>query len=463
MKKSDQIKKSIDDALIQAEALQNIASKEERELTADEQSTWDGLMAKETGQVAVLEGEFKKAQVFEEEQRRVRATRDLITAQSPTFDTTGTGPATPAIPSSVRVLPQKLKAFRGNGDLGQAQRDAYDCGLWFMSLMLRGSRPEAAQSAREKLIARRGAEWYATQSESVPADGGYLVPPQFEAAVIVYREQVGVARKLARVVPMISDTWTGIKQSSGTTVYYPGEEGAITPSSLALGRYTLTAKKRAILSYVSSELNADNIVPIMDLLATDMGHQFGLKEDQEFVAGDGTSTYGGVQGVKPAVTAATASVATASSASTWATLTLADFFSCLSLLGDKYRGLPLAWLCSGPFKWQTMDRLALAQGGAVAMDVINGQPQPMFLGYPVMISDRMPTTTAVSTIGALFGAFGNAVVLGDRAGIGVAVSEHYLFNTDQIAVRATARYDINVHEEGTTAAAGAIVGLSTHS
>lgn len=460
MKKSDEIKKQMDDLLTKAEAIQNLAARDERELTDEEQAEWDRIMAKEEGALAGLEVEYKNALRHEEEVSRLRSLKNVVNSPSPTFDATGGGQATPAIPANVRLVTPTLKAFNGNGDKNQALRDAYDCGLWFKSFLFRNTRPEVAAAAKDKLIARRGAEWYATQNETTPTDGGYLVPPQFENAVIVYREQVGVARRLARVIQMSSDTWTGMKQTSGTTVYYPGEEGAITASDANFSRYTLTAKKRAILSYVSSELRDDAVVSVMDLLASDMGHQFALKEDQEFVTGDGTSTYGGVTGVRPAVIAATASVATAVD-DTWGELTLADHFSAMSKLSDKYRGLQLSWLVSGPYKWQVMDRLALAQGGAPSSDVINGQPTPTFLGYPVVVSDRMPTTTAVSTVSALFGAFSNAAILGDRSGISVMLSEHYAFNTDQIAVRATTRYDIHVHEEGDTSTAGAIVGLAT--
>ena len=468
MKKSDEIKKSMDDLLIRAESIQNVAAKANegagRDLTEDEQKSWNDIMAKETGQIAKLEGELKAALLLEEEQARLRSLKATLNTPNPVFDQTGGQQSTPPVPLNIRLLTPNLKAFQGAGDKIQAQKDAYDTGLWFKSYLLRGSRPEVAQAAREKLIARRGMEWFATQNETTPTDGGYLVPPQFENAVIVYREQVGVARRLARVVPMSSDTWTGMKQTSGTTVYYPGEEGAIPDSDANFSRYTLSAKKRAILTYVSAELRDDALVSVMDLLAQDMGHQFALKEDQEFVAGDGTSTYGGVQGVRPAVIAATASVySPTADEDAWSEVTLATLLAGVSLVADKYRGLPLSWLISAPAKWQIMDRLALAQGGAIMQDIVNGQPQFQFLGYPVVLSDRMPTTEAVSQVFALFGAFGNAVTIGDRSGISIAVSEHYKFNTDQIAVRGTTRYDINVHEAGSTSAAGAIVGVATHS
>lgn len=466
MKKSDILKAKIAELTDEAEALLNIAEKESRELTADEQLRWTAIMAKDSGEVAKLQTDLQAAIAHEEELARLQALR--LANSAPTefvYDRTGAKPAAAPLPSNVRVINPTLKAFTGNGNKEQAMRDAYDSALWFKSLLLSHTpRHAEGQAARDKLMSRRGSEWFATQNETTPTDGGYLVPPAFENAVVVYRGQVGVSRRLARVISMTSDNWTGVKQTSGTTVYYPGEEGAITASDVNLSRYTLQAKKRAILAYVSSELNEDAAVSVMDLLAQDMGHQFALQEDKEFVIGDGTSTYGGVTGVKTAVVAATASVYTPTAdEDDWSELTLATHLAGMSLLADKYRGLPLAWLCSAPYKWQVMDRLSLAQGGAVASDVTGGIMGGSFLGYPVVVCDRMPTATAVSTVGAIFGAFQNAVIIGSRSGISVAVSPHYAFNTDQIAVRATTRYDIHCHEEGSTTAAGAIVGVSTHS
>ena len=62
---------------------------------------------------------------------------------------------------------------------------------------------------------------------------------------------------------------------------------------------------------------------------------------------------------------------------------------------------------------------------------------------------------------ALFGAFGDCAILGERTGIRIATSEHVAFTTDQIAVRGTVRYDIKVHEQGNTSTAGALASLKT--
>lgn len=468
MKKSDEIKKKIAELTDEAQAFLDVAESENRELTADEQSRWSAIMDEKTGELAKQEALLQAELSHEQAVARLRAARQSTHTPQPDFNRSGSGAAhnEPAFPANVRVIHPTLRAFTGNGNREQALKDAYDCGLWFKAMAFRhGRRHEEGEQARNELIARRGESWLATQNEHTGTDGGYLVPPQFENAVLVFREQVGALRKLARVVPMSSDTWTGLKQTAGTAVYYPGEEGAITASDANFSRYTLTAKKRAILAYVSSELRADAAVSIMDLLAQDMAHQFALKEDQEGIVGDGTSTYGGVQGIRPAIIAATASIYTPTSdEDAWSEVTAGTLLAGMSLVADKYRAPgQLKWLISQPAKWQIFDRLALAQGGAAAADVVGGINGGTMFGYPVVVSDRMPTAEAVSQVFAIFGNFMDAVTLGERAGISVALSEHYAFNTDQIAVRATTRYDIHVHEEGDTSTAGAICGVATHS
>lgn len=453
MKKSDEIRQAIAELTDQAEALVNVAEKENRELNADEQAQWSAIMAKDTGEIAKLQSKLTAQVAHEEEVARLRTLRAAARTQlePPVLPVHGA-----VVPSpQVRLVTTRLRAFQANGDREQALKDAYDCGLWFKAVLKKDA------EAKEKLISRRGADWYATNNETTAADGGYLVPAPLANAIIVSREQIGAMRRLATIMPMSSATQTFTKQTGGTTVYYPGEEGAITASDLLFAQVSLSAKKRAILTYVSNELRDDAIVSVMDLVAQDMGHQFGLKEDQEGIAGDGTSTYGGVLGLRPANIAATASISTAATGhDTWPEIDMADLMAAISLIPDKYR-INLSWLCSAAFKFQVFDRLALAAGGAAAADIVGGQPQERFIGYPIVISDRMPTTTAAATVCCLFGNFPRTVVLGDRNDIRFATSEHVAFTTDQMAIRATTRYDIQVHEEGDTSAVGAVVSLKT--
>ena len=100
----------------------------------------------------------------------------------------------------------------------------------------------------------------------------------------------------------------------------------------------------------------------------------------------------------------------------------------------------------------------------------------MFCGYEVVVSQAMPKTPAVShRFSALLG---NLVAsLGDRRMTTLSISDVALnaFEQDEIAIRGTERFDINVHDVGQSSAnsaldqttgiklAGPIVGLITAS
>jgi HK97 family phage major capsid protein len=446
MKRSDELKRQASDLLDDSERMTKAAEREGRDFTAVETTTFNANMDK----VKALHEEIEAAEKQEHNTALVRAAKASLNTPMPEFNRNGTGPYVPG--GDVRVKDPTVKAFANASD-------AYDSFLW-----LKG-RIGGDSQCMQKFEARHGMTWLGTQNETSPTDGGYLVPPSFANAVMVSRQETGALRKLARIVPMKSDSLAYPKQTAGTTVYYPGEEGSITASDMDFGRVNLVPKKRAIYSLVSNELRDDAAVSIMDLLAQDMGHQLALKEDAEGIVGDGTSTYGGELGIRPAVIAASASVFTPTAdEDAWDELTYLTFAGVMATLPAKYRvAKNLKWLCSPAFKWAVMDRLAIASNGAVSQVFVDGIMQDRFLGHEVVLSDDMPSTTAVSQVCAIFGNFDRAVLLGERTEVRIASSEHIAFQTDQTAVRATVRYDIAVHEAGDASTAGAIVGLSTHS
>ena len=86
---------------------------------------------------------------------------------------------------------------------------------------------------------------------------------------------------------------------------------------------------------------------------------------------------------------------------------------------------------------------------------------PMFLGFPVHFTGRMPRTTAATQTSALFGNFEEGLALGDRQAVEVTVSEERYWDENNIGVKAVQRIDWNVHEGGDGSNAGAYVGIAT--
>jgi HK97 family phage major capsid protein len=221
---------------------------------------------------------------------------------------------------------------------------------------------------------------------------------------------------------------------------------------------TLNAKKRAILSYVSQELADDAIIPIMDDLASQMGTEFAVQEDNEFINGDGTSTYGSETGLLAAIHASAVSQA-GTGLDTWAELTLANHTDAMGKLDAKWWPYGTSWICSAQYYYQVMLRLIASAGGNAIRDMEAGAAGvPMFLGMPVHLTSAMPSSTAAATVCCLFGAFNQAVIIGDRLPTRIALSDQFAFDTDRLALRATTRYDINVHE---SAASGPYTAVKT--
>lgn len=440
MKKSDEIRQKIAALTDEAQALHNVAEKENRDLTDEESTRWNAIMAADTGELAKSETELASAVAHEQEVSRLRTMRMAqIQPQADDFL-----PSTPRANAQPQVFHRlaKLNAFKGD----EAAADAYAVAMWLRSLKghLSGNRDEKA----EKWIqAKRGWDIRATATEGTPSEGGYTVPTPLSNAIIDVRELAGVSRKVADIEPMTSNTLDVPKLVSGATVYYPGEAGAITASDAVWGSVGLTAKKRACLSYVSQELQDDSAIAIVDKLASYFGTNLGVQEDNEFINGDGTGTYGGEVGLLSAIHASAVAQATATSEDTWAELTIANHTAAMGKLNSKYWPWGTAWICSAQYYYQVMVRLMLAGGGNGVAQIEQGPGgQPMFLGSPVFFTGQMPTSTATATVCALFGAFNQAVKIGTRSVIRIAYSDQFKFDEDRTAIRATTRYDINVHE-----------------
>lgn len=93
----------------------------------------------------------------------------------------------------------------------------------------------------------------------------------------------------------------------------------------------------------------------------------------------------------------------------------------------------------------------------------------MFRGYPVETVQVMPKSASAAGIVCLFGDLSLAADFGAGRGVTVKFSEDAtvgstnMFESDDVAVKGTERFDINVHDVGDSSNAGPIVGLLTAS
>ena len=434
--------------------LNKLATDEKRDLTVEESVEIKGYL----DQHEEMEADEALALKYEKAKVEAATKRANAVKPEPAPLKSGHEPEKKTVPAIPKVR-GTFKAFSGP----DADREAHDANQFVIATM-------SPEDPRSDLHARKVKAWqYCLDKGLIKADaqtaddagkGGYLVPDGFSRAIIRVVDTVGITRQLADVVPMDTETLTMSKRASGLTVYAPAEAASITTSEVAWTPVALAVTDRATLTRVSLKLLRSAVTNIADRIAEEIGFANANQMDNEFINGDGTSTYFGETGLRTGIGTAGINTTTVTTEDTWAELTLNNHHATMALLPSKYRQSP-SWICSPAYFESVMVRLAAAGGGNTTQTLADGLTRPMFLGYPVNFTDHMPTATAVSTVHALFGNYRAACMLGDRVGVSIASDASVYFASGEIAIRGMWAYDLNVHAGGDASNAGAYVALKT--
>jgi HK97 family phage major capsid protein len=347
-----------------------------------------------------------------------------------------------------------LKNFKSD-DRGDAVDKALRFGHWLLAS--RGNRKSLSFCDRHGIQVK-------AHTEGVNSAGGFLVPDEFETELISLREQFGVFRREARVRPMSSDTLRVPRRSATLSASFVGEATAGTESTQTFESVLLVAKKAMVLTTVSNELNEDAFVNLADDVAGEIAYAFAKKEDECGFIGTGTSTYGGIQGVVDIIENGTTAVQYYDStlSSSFADLSLDNIGAFMGLL-PAYADTPNAKFYMHKAVWHGAFEAALTSaGGTSAREIKDGYAgQPTLFGYPVVFTQVMRSSYTADKIVALFGDLTLAASFGDRRQTTIQISDSALnaFEQDELAIRGTERFDINVHDAGDSSTTGPIVGL----
>ena len=364
---------------------------------------------------------------------------------------------TPSAPASAHKLYGTLKNFHDREIAGQTVRavdQAYTAGQWFKATIFNNA--EAIEWCKS-----RGVPIAKAQGEGVDQAGGFLVPEELLATIIVLREQFGVFRKECMVIPMGSDTLNWPRRVGGLTAYFVGENQAATESQASWDSINLTAKKIAALTRMSNEIAEDAVVSIADWLVGEIAYAFAAKEDDCGFNGDGTSTYGGIRGVANIFADGnhTAGQYQTSSA-TLTALTAADFTGVMGVL-PQYALPGAKWYMSQQMFYSAAGTVLAKAGGNTTATLVDPL-QPRLLGFPVVIAQKLPITAPGSgKVQFLFGDLSKSSALGERRGVTIRRSDHRYFENDQIGLLGTERFDINNHDLGDTTSAGPLVAAKS--
>lgn len=427
----------------EARKIKDLADQESRGMTAEEALTFDKHLVESER----LEKEAERQEKLEIAEARLNKPKERVATPE-----TATG-AKIEVATNPMFRFGKLRAFKGK----TAEADAYKSGKFIMATIFNDA--TARQYCRDHGIEMR------VQTEGVNAAGGFVVPDVMEKTIIDLRETYGLFRTAARVVPMASDHSIIPRRVDGVTSYFIGETTAITASDKSWNQVELTAKKLGALTRISSELNEDAIINIADNLADEMAYAFSLKEDQCGLDGDGTNTYGGMEGIRTKFVDGLHSAGNYEGTSpcvTWAGITLADELTQVIGRLPSYAQARAKWYIHPTGKAGVFDALALGGAGNAARDFAEGA-LPRFAGYPIVTTSLMPNAPTDQTVCILLGDLSLSSTFGDRRGITIKVSADRYLEYDQIGIQATERFCIVNHDIGDVTNAGPVVCLRGNS
>jgi HK97 family phage major capsid protein len=328
-----------------------------------------------------------------------------------------------------------------SGTRDEANYKAYAWGQWGRSIM--GNR-KAAEWCKANLK---------SQSEGTTTAGGFTVPDPLSSELIYLREQFGIARQNCRIYPMSSDVLNVPNATASTTVYYPGENTAITASDLTFAQVNLVAKKPSILTQVSKELAEDSIIDFGATLARDMAYSL-AKEEDRVVFNNAVDSTSGLDGILYAVYNLNATKANIASLQVFTTGQTITYSPTLANLKGMVAKLPTyapnaKWFMHKEIWYNAIAPLLDALGGNSIMDIQGAYgPNPMLYGYPVIFVQNMAKTLAATTPYILLGDLSVGTAFGDRRTVTIEVSDQRYFVEDALAFKATERFAFSAFDVG---------------
>ena len=146
---------------------------------------------------------------------------------------------------------------------------------------------------RDFLNVLRGRPASNVLSVGVDADGGYLVPTEFERFIVKGLDEANVVRSLAKVISTNVERKVPIAATGSTATWVP-ENGTIPVSDMTFGQKTLDAYKLTDQIKVSVELLADSMFDLESYIAEEFARALCVAEEEAFIAGTGSGQPTGI-------------------------------------------------------------------------------------------------------------------------------------------------------------------------
>lgn len=264
--------------------------------------------------------------------------------------------------------------------------------------------------------------------EGVDANGGYLVPEEFERQIITGLDEFNVMRNLCKVITTSAERKIPVAATHSTAAW-TAENAAYTESDPTFSQKTIDAFKLTDLVKVSIELLDDSMFDLEEYIAKEIARAFGIAEEQAFCVGNGSgqptglfTANGGTVGVTTAGTTA---------------ITADEIISLVYALKSPYR--KNAKFLMNDSTVAAIRKLKDGNGNYLWQPALTaGQPDRL-MGYELHTSPYVPTLAAGAYTVA-FGDFSNYWIA-DRSGRTVQRLNELYSTNGQVGFVATERVD----------------------
>ncbi|MEI6194285.1 MAG: phage major capsid protein [Verrucomicrobiota bacterium] len=274
--------------------------------------------------------------------------------------------------------------------------------------------------------------------------------PEVVELVLAY----GAARKYATVFPLGSGVVklprlkVGEDEFGFLGVGTAGMSQSVPEKTVSTDVITFTANKAGGTIRIPYEIDEDTFIPIGQFLTRYISRQLAKLEDRSVFLADGTATYANITGIAPYCAAnPTYQLQLGSGKTKPSDATLADFRNLRAKVSAAILGNMTADGKSNAAYYlhptfEPMLRSLNTYPNFVVFEYVDGQP--MLDGFPVRwigVSQSYSTSAAANKPLAFFGDL-SYWYLGERGQIRFEVSKEVFFATDELAMRAMERIDV---------------------
>lgn len=265
-------------------------------------------------------------------------------------------------------------------------------------------------------------------SEGVQADGGYLVPEEFERQIVTGLDEANVVRSLAKVITTNAERKIPVAATHSVATW-TAENGAYTESNPTFDQKSIDAFKLTDLVKVSIELLQDSAFDLESYIAGEFARAFGIAEEEAFCVGTGTNQPTGIFTANGGTVGVTAAAANA--------ITADELISLVYALKSPYRRN--AKFLMNDATVALIRKLKDNNGAYLWQPSLQAGEPDRLLGYELYTSPYVPGV-ASEALTVAFGDFKNYWIA-DRAGRTVQRLNELYSTNGQVGFVATERVD----------------------